>query len=81
MHTSRSSWLNWSLTISICLGGNSKSGLPSNLEFFVRRRRMGFKMACALEPDHNVVKVKQNNKKRAYLLEGRRQTGPLPGSH
>ena len=57
MHTSRSSSVNWSLTISISLGGNSRSGLPSNVEFFVRRRRIGFKMACALEPDYHEVRV------------------------
>jgi hypothetical protein len=28
-------------------------GLPSSKEFFVRRRRIGFKMACAREPEEN----------------------------
>lgn len=45
----------------------------------MRRRRMGFKMACALDPDNHIVKVEQNNEKSAHLPEGRRQTEPLPG--
>lgn len=43
--TSLSSGVNLRVTISISFGGSCRIGSPSNVEFFVRRRRRGFRIA------------------------------------
>lgn len=55
--TSRSSSENLSLTNSMVFGGSCNIGSPSNVEFFVRRRRIGFRIACARDPIIFLIRI------------------------
>ena len=51
-----SSSVNCSFTISISLGGSWSKGSPSKVEFLVRRRSTGWRMAWAREPANGASK-------------------------